>query len=141
MKYIFTQKELNMRQRRWWELIKDYDLDIAYHPGKANVVADALSRKKTPQEITVARLTAQGSLQTELIKLGFEIWPQRERGQLMFLEIQAELFDKIHSGQTVCSEVAGLRDSMARGRFRELSFREDGMLVFEGRVVVPAVEI
>src|SRR3954463_2380224 len=44
MKYIFTQKELNMRQRRWIDLIKDYDLDIHYHPGKANVVADALSR-------------------------------------------------------------------------------------------------
>ena len=45
LKYIFTQRELNMRQRRWLELIKDYDLDIVYHPGKANVVADALSRK------------------------------------------------------------------------------------------------
>ena len=44
LKYIFTQKELNMRQRRWIELIKDYDLDIQYHPGKTNVVADALSR-------------------------------------------------------------------------------------------------
>jgi hypothetical protein len=43
LKYIFTQKELNMRQRRWLELIKDYDLTIQYHPEKANVVADALS--------------------------------------------------------------------------------------------------
>nr|XP_017224824.1 PREDICTED: uncharacterized protein LOC108201049 [Daucus carota subsp. sativus] len=43
LKYIFTQKELNMRQRRWLELIKDYDCTINYHPGKANVVADALS--------------------------------------------------------------------------------------------------
>jgi hypothetical protein len=43
LKYIFSQKELNMRQRRWIELIKDYDLGIHYHPGKANVVANALS--------------------------------------------------------------------------------------------------
>ncbi|WVZ76604.1 hypothetical protein U9M48_024568 [Paspalum notatum var. saurae] len=45
LKYILTQPELNMRQRRWLELIKDYDLGIHYHPGKANVVADALSRR------------------------------------------------------------------------------------------------
>jgi ribonuclease HI len=45
LKYIFTQADHNMRQRRWLELIKDYDLEVHYHPGKANVVADALSRK------------------------------------------------------------------------------------------------
>jgi hypothetical protein len=45
LKYIFTQKDLNMRQRRWLELIKDYDPSLQYHPGKANMVADALSRK------------------------------------------------------------------------------------------------
>jgi hypothetical protein len=45
LKYIFTQSELNMRQRRWLELIKDYDLEIHYHPRKANVVANALSSK------------------------------------------------------------------------------------------------
>jgi hypothetical protein len=45
LKYIFSQKELNMRQRRWIELIKDYNLGIPYHPGKANMVADALSRE------------------------------------------------------------------------------------------------
>ncbi|KAI3764894.1 hypothetical protein L2E82_14911 [Cichorium intybus] len=45
LQYVFSQKELNMRQSRWLELINDYDCEIAYHPGKANVVADALSRK------------------------------------------------------------------------------------------------
>jgi len=45
LEYIFTYSELNMRQRRWMELIKDYDLEVHYHPGKPNVVADALNRK------------------------------------------------------------------------------------------------
>nr|GEY16112.1 hypothetical protein [Tanacetum cinerariifolium] len=47
LKYIFTQKELNMRQRRWLEILKDYDANIQYHPGKANVVASAFSRKSS----------------------------------------------------------------------------------------------
>jgi len=44
-KCLFDQKELNMRQRRWLEYLKDFDFQLSYHPGKANVVADALSRK------------------------------------------------------------------------------------------------
>ena len=45
LNYIFTQRGLNMRQRRWMEYLEDYDFTLQYHPGKANVVADALSRK------------------------------------------------------------------------------------------------
>ncbi|KAI3772311.1 hypothetical protein L6452_03493 [Arctium lappa] len=50
LQYLFNQKELNMRQRRWMELLSDYDCDILYHPGKANVVADALSLIKYQEE-------------------------------------------------------------------------------------------
>ncbi|PNX61004.1 retrotransposon-related protein, partial [Trifolium pratense] len=46
LKYLFIQKELNIRQRRWMEFLKDYEFTLQYHPGKANVVADALSRKR-----------------------------------------------------------------------------------------------
>ncbi|KAA0067821.1 reverse transcriptase [Cucumis melo var. makuwa] len=60
LKYFFTQKELNMRQRRWLELVKDYDCEILYHLGKANVVADALSRK-------LAQLTVQPTLRQRII--------------------------------------------------------------------------
>ena len=45
LKYIFTQRDLNMRQRKWMEFLKDYDFTLPYHPSKANVLADALSRK------------------------------------------------------------------------------------------------
>ena len=78
LKYVFTQKELNMRQRRWLELLKDYDIELLYHPGKANVVADALSRK-TSQESMVAALTAQPMLQRELIRCEIEVWFGRQR--------------------------------------------------------------
>jgi hypothetical protein len=53
LKYLFTQPDLNMRQRRWLELIKDYELEVHYHPGKANVVADALSYKHRCNRIMV----------------------------------------------------------------------------------------
>ena len=45
LQYVFTLKDLNLRQRRWMELLKDYDITFLYDPGKANVVADAFSRK------------------------------------------------------------------------------------------------
>jgi hypothetical protein len=56
LKYIFTQKDLNLRQCRWLELIKDYDLEIHYHPSKANLVVDALSRKEHVHAAIVAQL-------------------------------------------------------------------------------------
>jgi hypothetical protein len=61
LKYIFTQPDLNMRQRRWLELIKDYELEVHYHPGKANVVADELSRKGHCNYLPVVRSTGEES--------------------------------------------------------------------------------
>ncbi len=56
LKYLLTHKELNLRQRRWIEFLKDYDCVIDYHPGKANIVADALSRKSI---VALSSLNAQ----------------------------------------------------------------------------------
>ncbi|KAG8483033.1 hypothetical protein CXB51_021970 [Gossypium anomalum] len=69
LKYLLTEKELNLRQRRWIELLKDYDYSIEYHPGKANVVADALSRRAVSDlRAMFARLSLydDGSLLVEL---------------------------------------------------------------------------
>ncbi|GJW64419.1 putative reverse transcriptase domain-containing protein [Tanacetum coccineum] len=69
LQHIFNQKELNMRQRRWIELFSDYDCEIRYHPGKANVVADALSRKERikPRRIRAMNMTLQSSIKDKIL--------------------------------------------------------------------------
>ncbi|GKC76711.1 putative reverse transcriptase domain-containing protein [Tanacetum coccineum] len=70
LQYIFDQKELNMRQRRWIELFSDYDCEIRYHPGKANVVADALSRKERlkPRRVRAMSMTIYSGLKTKILE-------------------------------------------------------------------------
>jgi hypothetical protein len=79
-----------MRQRRWLELIKDYDLEVHYHPGKANIVADALSRKAHCSCLFVEAFNE--TLCWEMRKLNLEIIPQ---GDLNHLSVEAMLRDSI----------------------------------------------
>jgi hypothetical protein len=89
-KYIFTQNDLNMRQRRWIELIKDYDLSLQYHPGNANVVADALSRKAYINCLSMDDLPED--LCRGLRDLSLEVVPT---GFVASLIIQSTLMDRI----------------------------------------------
>ena len=86
LKYIFTQANLNMRQRRWLELIKDYDLEVHYHPEKANVVADALSRKSQCHCLFVEPFNE--TLCQEMMKLNLEMVPQ---GSLNHIAVEPTL--------------------------------------------------
>ncbi|GKD00935.1 putative reverse transcriptase domain-containing protein, partial [Tanacetum coccineum] len=72
--HILEQKELNMRQRRWIELLSDYDCDIHYHPGKATVVVDALSRKERVKPLRVRALfmTINSNLLSKILDAQFE---------------------------------------------------------------------
>jgi hypothetical protein len=94
LKYIFTQVDLNMRQRRWLELIKDYDLEVHYHPGKANVVADALSRKS--QCNCMVMDSRINTLCDELSKMRIEVIPS---GTLTYISVEPTLLDQIIMAQ------------------------------------------
>jgi hypothetical protein len=83
-----------MRQRRWLELIKDYDIEVYYHPGKANVVADALSRKAHCSCLSVEAFGE--TLYWEMRKLNLEIIPQ---GSLNHIIVEATLKDSIIMAQ------------------------------------------
>jgi hypothetical protein len=69
LKYMFTQPDPNFRQRRWLELIKDYKLEVHYHPGKANVVADVLSRKAHCNYLLAVCSSGKESITRVLLKL------------------------------------------------------------------------
>ncbi|GJX70800.1 putative reverse transcriptase domain-containing protein [Tanacetum coccineum] len=98
LQHIFNQKELNMRQRRWIELFSDYDCKICYHPGKANVVAEALSRKE-------------------------RIKPKRVRA--MNITIQSSIKDRILAAQNEAYEVVDAPVEMLRGLDKQMKRRSD----------------
>jgi hypothetical protein len=90
LKYIFTQLNLNHKQRRWLELIKDYDLGINYHPGKANVIADALSRRSHVSQLVVKSMSFE--LCEEFDKLNLRIVANTE---VMEMEVGSSLLQEI----------------------------------------------
>lgn len=91
LKYVFSQKELNLRQRRWMEFLKDYDFSIFCHPGKANVMADALSHKSAQ----MACLTAVWRLLEEIEDQDVDLWPIGEKVLLGSFKVQPKLIQRI----------------------------------------------
>ncbi|GJU25668.1 putative reverse transcriptase domain-containing protein [Tanacetum coccineum] len=78
LQHILDQKELNMRQRRWLELLSDYDRELRYHQGKANVVADALSQKSRPKTLRVRALVMTISLNLPVQILNAQVEARKE---------------------------------------------------------------
>jgi hypothetical protein len=128
------QADLNMRQRRWLELIKDYDLEVHYHPGKANVVADALSRKAHCSCLSVEAFNE--TLCWEMRKLNLEIIPQ---GDLNHLSVEAMFRDDIILAQQRSKGIGIIKQKLIQGEGKYKCFQVDpkGVLWFNERIVVP----
>jgi hypothetical protein len=134
LKYIFTQADLNMRQRRWLELIKDYDLEVNYHPGKANVVADALSQKAQCNCVTMDSKIA--TLCDEMRKLNMEVVPL---GTLDYISVEPTLQEQIVLAQISDKGVPVIKEMLEQKVDKYKCFCHDskGVLWFEDRMVVP----
>ncbi|KAL0373524.1 UNVERIFIED_CONTAM: Retrovirus-related Pol polyprotein from transposon [Sesamum radiatum] len=137
LKYIPTQKELNLRQRRWIELLKDYDCTIDYHPGKANIVADALSRKTVDQLAgmicyNVEYLTALRAMDVHL-SIGGDIL-------LATMQVKPFLKDKIKAAQDKDSYLQKMKTKVQEGKNDQFVIQNDGTLLNGKRMCVPDVE-
>jgi hypothetical protein len=134
LKYIFTQYELIMRQRRWLELIKDYDLEVHYHPGKANVVADALSRKSQCNCLSAKPSTV--TLCQEMERLNLEVVQQ---GAIASLTLELTIQSQIVDAQKVNKGIAHIKERVVAGKVTCFIIDGNGVLWFQNQLVVPNV--
>jgi hypothetical protein len=123
LKYIFTQSNPNLRQRRWLELIKDYDLEINYHPGKANVVADALRRRSHVSQLVVNSIPFE--LCEEFDKLNLMIVANIEA---MKMEVGSSLLQEIRRGQQKDEKVQEIKCNIKEEKSSDFSEDNEGVL-------------
>jgi hypothetical protein len=135
LKYIFTQKDLNLRQHRWLELIKDYDLEIHYHPSKANLVADALSRKEHVHSAIVAELPDEIVEDFRRINLGIVAHTEG-----VIIDVEPTLEQEICKGQIGDAKIQEIKDLITEGRGPEFTEDEQGTIWFKDRICVPDIE-
>jgi ribonuclease HI len=134
LKYIFTQLNLNLRQRRWLELIKDYDLGINYHPEKANVVADALSRRSHVSQLVVDSMPFE--LCEEFDKVNLRIVTNTKATEM---EVGSNLLQEIWKGQVEDEKIQEIKCNIKEEKSPGFSEDEEGVLWYKGRICVPSI--
>src|SRR6266540_2289670 len=130
--YIFTQPELNMRQRRWLELIKDFNLEVHYHLGKANVVADALSRKVHCNYASIRPTVRVLCCEFEQLSMDMD-----QQSVLCNLTLDTTLRDQIIRAQRKDDGMIYIQDDLAKNKHSCFRVDEEDVIWFKHRLVVP----
>ncbi|XP_070007835.1 uncharacterized protein [Nicotiana sylvestris] len=137
LQYIFKQKELNLKQRRWLELLKDYDVNILYHLGKANVIADALGRQSMG---SVAHVEAEKRQLTkeihQLACLGVRLVDYGNGGVVLQNAAKSSLIVEVKERQYKDPELVKLRERVPQQKKSLLELKRDGVLRYKGRLCV-----
>jgi hypothetical protein len=132
LKYIFTQADLNLSQRRWLELIKDYDLWINYHPGKANVIADALSRRSQLNMLAMRELLPEFCKEFEKLILG---WVSNV--EVIAMDVDSTLEQDIWKGEPEDAKIQEIKEQIKEEKALGFSIDEQEMLWYKKRLCVP----
>ena len=134
LKYLFDQNELNMRQRRWMDFLKDYNFELLYYSGKANVVANALTRKT----MHIAHLMIK---EVELLEKFRDMKLQVELGSEFIrcstLTISSDFLSSIRERQLLDASLNRVREQLRSDEARDFALGDDGILRFQGRIFVP----
>ena len=135
LKYIFMQRDLNMRQRRWMEFLEDYDFTLHYHPGKENVVADALGRKS---QGVLASIASREWRMLETVGQFRLQYDEQAQGTLGSMMATPSLLSRVIESQVQDAELVSIRDRVQSGTSDEgWAIHTDGSLRYRGGVVVP----
>jgi hypothetical protein len=126
---------LNLRQRRWLEIIKDYDLGINYHPGKANVVADALSRRSHLNMLATRELLPEFCTEFEKLNLGCVL-----NAEVIEMEVDSTLEQDIQRGQLEDAKIQEIKEQVKEDKAPGFSVDDQGTLWYKKRICVPKLK-
>jgi hypothetical protein len=124
-----------MMQLRWLELIKDYELEIHYHPGKANVVADALSRKSQVNMLAAYPMPYELEKEFDILSLGF-----LNNTQGVTIELEPTLEQDIRKGQKDDEKINEIRQLIIDGKGKDFCEDVEGVVWFKDRLCVPDIK-
>jgi hypothetical protein len=133
LKYIFMQSDLNLKQKRWLELIKDFDLGINYHPGKANVVADALSQRSHANQLVVKSIPSEFGDEFAKLKIVANT-------EVVEMEVGSSLLQEIRRGQVEDEKIQEIKCNIKEEKSPGFLEDDQGVLWYKGRICVPNIK-